>query len=252
MDAATQTATPPAIPWRITPGGERAEPYDPWMADAIGAPIRVVLVDDHQMVLDGLRAMLGAHTAQIEVVAATTDPAEAKRLITELEPDIALVDVRMRSISGLELCEELHRIAPETRTVLLSVYDDEQYLFEGLRAGAVGYLTKQVLTDELLAQLQRVIAGDIVIDPALAGRVALSAARLARGEFWAGAALGLTQRESEVLDLMVRGQSNKAIADRLILGEETIKTHVKSIYRKLDVTDRSQAVARALREGVFL
>ncbi len=222
------------------------------MDEAVGAPIRVILVDDHQMVLDGLRAMLGAHTEHIEVVAATTDPTEARRLVIEFEPDIALVDVRMRAVSGLELCEELRRIAPLTKTVLLSVYDDEQYLFEGLRAGAAGYLTKQILTDELLAQLKRVTAGDIVVDPALAGRVALSAARLERGEFWAGAGLGLTQRESEVLDLMVRGHSNRSIADRLILGEETIKTHIKSIYRKLEVTDRSQAVARALREGVFL
>lgn len=222
------------------------------MDEAVGAPIRVILVDDHQMVLDGLRAMLGAHTEHIEVVAATTDPTEARRLVIEFEPDIALVDVRMRAVSGLELCEELRRIAPLTKTVLLSVYDDEQYLFEGLRAGAAGYLTKQILTDELLAQLKRVTAGDIVVDPALAGRVALSVARLERGEFWAGAGLGLTQRESEVLDLMVRGHSNRSIADRLILGEETIKTHIKSIYRKLEVTDRSQAVARALREGVFL
>lgn len=222
------------------------------MDEAVGAPIRVILVDDHQMVLDGLRAMLGAHNEHIEVVAATTDPTEARRLVIEFEPDIALVDVRMRAVSGLELCEELRRIAPLTKTVLLSVYDDEQYLFEGLRAGAAGYLTKQILTDELLAQLKRVTAGDIVVDPALAGRVALSAARLERGEFWAGAGLGLTQRESEVLDLMVRGHSNRSIADRLILGEETIKTHIKSIYRKLEVTDRSQAVARALREGVFL
>lgn len=210
------------------------------------------MVDDHQIVIDGLRAMLSTRSDDIEVVAATTDPSDAKRLVMELSPDIAILDVRMRSMSGLELCAELRRIAPETKVVLLTVYDDEQYLFEALRSGASGYLTKQIDRDELLAQLQKVREGDTVVDPGLAGQVALSAARLNRGEFWAGAALGLTQRESQVLELMVRGQQNKAIAERLILGEETVKTHVKSIYRKLDVSDRSQAVARALRERIFL
>ena len=95
------------------------------------------------------------------------------------------------------------------------------------------------------------MVGEIVVDPALAGRVALSASRLARGEFWSGAHLGLGQRESAVLELMVQGHSNRVIASRLMLGEETIKTHVSSIYRKLGVSDRTQAVAFALREGVF-
>jgi len=225
-------------------------------AAAAGLPsvpaVRLLLVDDHQMVLDGLRAMLRPYPGEVEVVAATTDPAEALRLAPLVEADIALVDVRMRAMSGLELCAELRRRAPATHVVLLTVYDDEQYLFEGLRAGAVGYLTKQVRAEELLSELRRVLAGEIVVDPALAGRVALSAARLSRGEFWPGASLGLSQRESEVLELMVRGYPNRAIAERLVLGEETIKTHVRAIFRKLDVSDRSQAVAKALREGTFL
>jgi len=154
-------------------------------------------------------------------------------------------------MSGLELCAELLRLAPEVKVVLLTVYDDEQYLYGGLRAGAKGYLTKQVVAEELLDHVCRVLDGEIVVDPGLAGRVALSAARLDRGEFWPGAALGLSQRESEVLELIVRGKSNKNIAEDLMLGDETIKTHVRSLYRKLGVTDRAQAVAYALREGTF-
>jgi DNA-binding NarL/FixJ family response regulator len=214
--------------------------------------IRVVLVDDHQMVLDGLQSMLRSHASVIEVVAATTDPTAAVDLVADTTPDVVLVDVRMQGVSGLELCAELRAAVPSARVVLLTVYDDEQYLFEGLRAGASGYLTKQILGEELVAQLRRVLAGEIVVDPSLAGRVALTAARLHKGEFWPGAALGLSQRESEVLELMVQGHANKVIAARLVLGEETIKTHVRSIYRKLSVTDRSQAVAVALREGTFL
>jgi len=216
-----------------------------------GPPIRLLLVDDHQMVLDGLRAMLRPHAGEVEVVAATTDPTEARRLVVDSRPDVALVDVRMRSTSGLELCAELLRAAPNVKVVLLTVYDDEQYLFEGLRAGATGYLTKQVVAEELLGHLRRVLAGETVVDPGLAGKVALSAARIDRGKFWAGAALGLSQRESEVLELMVHGKTNRAIAANLILGEETIKTHVSSIYRKLGVSDRAQAVAFVLREGTF-
>ena len=228
------------------------------MAEEVDEPgghrrqIRLLLVDDHQIVLDGLTAMLRPYADRVVVVATTTDPAEARRLVVDTAPDVALVDVRMRSISGLELCKEFRRIAPATQVVLLTVYDDEQYLFEGLRAGATGYLMKQVVAEELLAHLERVLAGEIVVDPSLAGRVALSAARLHRGEFWSGAHLGLSQRESEVLELMVHGNSNRAIAARLVLGEETIKTHVRSIYRKLGVSDRAQAVAFVLREGVFL
>ncbi len=224
---------------------------DAVVAAHAGEPIRLLLVDDHQMVLDGLRAMLRPHAADIEVVAATTDPAEARRLVVDSRPDVALIDVRMRSMSGLELCAELLRLAPEVKVVLLTVYDDEQYLYEGLRAGAKGYLTKQVVAEELLDHVRRVLDGEIVVDPGLAGRVALSAARLDRGEFWPGAALGLSERESEVLELIVRGKSNKNIAEDLMLGDETIKTHVRSLYRKLGVTDRAQAVAYALREGTF-
>lgn len=215
-------------------------------------PIRLLLVDDHRMVLEGLVAMLAAHESEAVVVASTTDPAEGRRLAVELEPDVALVDVRMQTETGFELCEELARVAPSVRVVMLTVYDDEQYVLRALRSGAAGYLTKQIGAEELLAQLRRVLAGEIALDPALAGRVALSAARLTRGEFWPGAHLGLSQRESEVLALLVQGASNKAIATRLTLGEETVKTHVASILRKLDVADRTQAVAVALREGLFL
>ena len=214
--------------------------------------MRVVLVDDHQMILDGLRSMLAPHAGRIQLVLATTDAQEALRHVREDPPDVALVDVRMKHMFGLDLCAKIIEAAPEVRVVMLTVHDDEQYLFQALRSGAKGYLTKQVTAEELLAHLDRVREGEVVIEPSMAGQVAQSAARLHRGEFWPGAHLGLTQRESEVLELLVKGHSNRAIAGRLVLGEETIKTHVRGIYRKLGVSDRSQAVAFALREGLFL
>lgn len=215
-------------------------------------PIRLLLVDDHQMVLDGLGAMLAPHGGEVVVVGSCTDANEARRVAAQHRPDVALVDVRMRAMSGFELCGELLKVVPELKVVLLTVYDDEQYLFQGLRAGASGYLTKQLVAEELLAHLDRVVAGETVIDPSLAGRVALSAARLERGEFWAGARLGLSQRESAVLELMVHGHSNRAIAARLVIGEETVKSHARAIFRKLEVSDRTSAVAFAIREGIFL
>ncbi|HET9443862.1 MAG TPA: response regulator transcription factor [Acidimicrobiales bacterium] len=214
-------------------------------------PIRVVLVDDHQMVLDGLTAMLRPHGDEVEIVAQLTDPSLAVGEVSRLQPDVVLLDVRLKGVSGLDVCQELRARAPASRVVFLTVYDDEQYLFQALRAGASGFLLKRVTAAELVGHLQRVLEGEVVVDPALAGRVALSAARLQSGEYWPGAHLGLTQRESEVLELMVRGLSNRAIAKQLVVGEETVKTHVRSIYRKLEATDRAQAIAAALREGVF-
>ena len=214
-------------------------------------PVRVLLVDDHQVVLEGLASMLASQSARVAILGATTDPDEAARLAGELEPDVLLLDVRLRGASGLDLGKELMRQHPGLKVVFFTVYDDEQYLFQAMRVGAAGFLLKTTTAPELATHLERVMEGDIAIDPALAGRVAMTAAHLQSGEFWPGARLGLTQRESEVLELMVRGLSNRAIGQRLYIGEETVKTHARGVYRKLEVSDRAQAIAAALREGIF-
>jgi DNA-binding NarL/FixJ family response regulator len=217
------------------------------MTDAI----RVVLVDDHQMVIDGLKAMLGRHADRIRVVGEARTRGEALAAVRAHEPEMALLDIRLSGESGLDVCADILDHCPKVKVVFLTVYDDEQYLFQALRAGAVGFLLKRVEGEELVAHLQRVREGVVVIDPLLAGRVAESAARLHRGEFWPGAHLGLTQRESEVLAFVVAGLTNRAVASRLVISEETVKSHTRAIYRKLGVDDRTQAVAAALREGLF-
>jgi DNA-binding NarL/FixJ family response regulator len=214
-------------------------------------PVRLLLVDDHQVVLEGLASMLASQSRRVVIAAATTEADEALRLTAERLPDVVLLDVRLRGASGLDLCAELVRRHPGIKVVFFTVYDDEQYLFQALRVGAAGFLLKTTTGPELADQLDRVMDGDVAVDPALAGRVAMTAARLQSGEFWPGARLGLTQRESEVLGLIVRGLSNRAIALRLSIGEDTVKTHVRGILRKLEVSDRAQAVAVALREGIF-
>jgi len=214
-------------------------------------PVRVVLVDDHEMVLQGLKAMLARFTGRVRVVGEAGEADEAERLVAALEPDVVLCDVRLRGSSGLDLCRRLVERHHGRRVVLLSVYDDEQYLFQALRVGAAGYLLKRVGGAELVDHLERVHAGETVVDPGLAGRAAVSAARLASGQFWPGARLGLSQRESEVLSLLVAGLSNQAIAARLVVGAETVKSHMRAVYRKLGIADRAGAVAVALREGIF-
>jgi len=216
-----------------------------------GPPIRLVIVDDHQMVLDGLKAMLGPYAGQVEIVGEASDPGGVVGLVTRLAPDAVLLDVRLRGASGLDLCGEILAARPACKVVFLTVYDDEQYLYQALRVGAAGFLLKRIRGAELVDYLRRIHEGEVLIDPSLAGRVALSAARLHSGEFWPGAHLGLTQRESEVLSLLVAGLSNRAIAAKLVVSEETVKTHSRGIYRKLGVSDRAAAVTVALREGVF-
>ncbi|MDQ3932516.1 MAG: response regulator transcription factor [Actinomycetota bacterium] len=203
------------------------------------------------MVIDGLKAMLSRYPHEVVVVGEARTRDETLAVAREADPDVVLLDVRLKGDSGLDLCTEILRYKPRCRVVFLTVYDDEQYLFQALRVGAAGFLLKRVDGEELVGHLRQVREGVIVIDPTLAGRVALSAARLHRGEFWSGAHLGLTQRESEVLALLVAGRSNRAIAAELVVSEETVKSHTRSIYQKLAVSDRAQAVAVALREGLF-
>jgi DNA-binding NarL/FixJ family response regulator len=215
------------------------------------AAMRLVLVDDHEMVLQGLTAML-AHFSDQDVIAGTaTTYDDALAVIAETRPDVVLCDVRLGRASGIDLCQAINASYPGVSVVLLTVYDDEHYLFQALRVGAAGYILKRVDAAELVGHLRRARDGETVVDPALAGRVALSAARIHAGDFWPGAHLGLTQRESEVLELLVAGHSNKAIAATLVISEDTVKSHLRGLYRKLEVTERAGAVSVALREGVF-
>lgn len=214
-------------------------------------PLRIVLVDDHEMVIAGLKAMLSPFRGRVRVVGEAIGADQAVSMVASLTPDIILCDVRMQGASGLDLCRQLRERDPNYKVVLLSVYDDEQYLFQALRAGASGYLLKKISGEELVRQLELAHTGTTVIDAALAGRAVDTAARLQSDEFWPGARHGLTHRESEVLSLMVTGLSNRGIATRLVVSDETIKSHLRSIYRKLGVGDRTGAVATALREGIF-
>jgi DNA-binding NarL/FixJ family response regulator len=221
------------------------------MVMPVTGPVRLVLVDDHAMVIEGLKAMLGGFQSRVRVVGQAVGVERAVKVIDSLDPDVVLCDVRMQGSSGLDLCLALRQRDPERKIVMLSVYDDEQYLFQALRVGAAGYLLKSINSDELVRQLECVRNGETAIDSGLAARAVDTAARLQRDEFWPGARHGLTQRESEILSYMVTGLSNRGIAKKLVIGDETVKSHLRSIYRKLAVSDRTSAVATALREGIY-
>ncbi len=221
------------------------------MVAVVTGPVRLVLVDDHEMVIEGLKAMLAGFKNRVRVVGQAVGADRALKVVESLDPDVVLCDVRMKDSSGLDVCLALHQRDPQRKIVMLSVYDDEQYLFQALRVGASGYLLKSIGSQELVRQLELVRDGETAIDPEMAARSVDTAARMQRDEFWPGARQGLTPRESEILSYMVTGLSNRGIAKKLVIGDETVKSHLRSIYRKLEVTDRTSAVAAALREGIY-
>jgi Response regulator containing a CheY-like receiver domain and an HTH DNA-binding domain len=211
--------------------------------------IRILIVDDHRMVREGLIAML--RDTKIDVVGEAETIAEALEEIDAKNPEAVLLDVRLQGQSGLTACREMTEKHPDVAVVFLTVYEDAQYVFEALRAGAKGYMLKRASADDIVNVLEQVRAGETIVDPGLAGKIAVRASHLAPGRLWPGAELGITQRESEVLRAMVDGLNNKAVAEQLVISEDTVKTHVRSIFRKLGVTDRAQAVSVTLRGDIF-
>jgi len=214
-----------------------------------GERIRVLIVDDHQMVRAGLRAML--RDTKVEIVGEAANLEGALAEIDEHAPDAVLLDVRLQGQSGLEACRVITQKHPGLAVVFLTVYEDEQYVFEALRAGAKGYMLKRASPEDIVRVLEEVGRGETIVDPALTGQIARRAAQVRPGHIWPGSEMGLTQRESEVLRTMVDGLNNRAIAEALVISEDTVKTHVRAIFRKLGVTDRARAVSVALREGIF-
>jgi len=216
-----------------------------------GSVMRVAMVDDHEMVVHGVKAMLSHFPDDVTLCGTATSLDDVMSLVTAERPDVLLCDMRLGKDSGLDVCRRVKAADRNVHVVFLTVYEDEQYLYQALRVGASGYVLKRVDGAELVEHLRRVMDGDVVIDPTMAGRIAMSAARIASGEFWPGADLGFTQRESEVLSLLVANHSNKGIAAKLVVSEDTVKTHIRGLYRKMGVSDRGGAIAAALREGLF-
>jgi DNA-binding NarL/FixJ family response regulator len=214
-------------------------------------PVRVVLVNDEQIIIDGLRTMLASHREQVKVVGRVLASEDLASTIPDLGAEVVLVDLHIQGASGLELAARLLADRPPFRLVIFTDDSEERRLFEALRLGVSGYLLKSLNAVQLADHLVRVADGQVVIDPMMATRIALRGAHFGGAEMWPGSQLSLSQRESQVIALLVEGLSNRLIAAQLVVGEETVKTHLRSIYRKLGVNDRSHAVATVMHLGIF-
>jgi DNA-binding NarL/FixJ family response regulator len=207
-------------------------------------PLRVLVADDHPLFRRGLRALLEAASA-IEVVGDVADGEEVVRLSLETRPDVVVMDIRMPALNGIEATRRILQAHPETRVLVLTMFEDDDSVFAAMRAGARGYLLKGSDQDEVLRAIRTVGAGGAIFGPAIAARLVayFSAKRSA-------AFPQLTGREREVLELLASGSSNQAIARHLALSLKTVRNHVSTIFNKLRVADRDEAISKARDAGL--
>jgi DNA-binding NarL/FixJ family response regulator len=208
-------------------------------------PIRVLLVDDHQVVRRGLRTFLEVQD-DIEVVGEAADGAEGVARAEELHPDVVLMDVKMPGTDGIDALKRLRELGNPARVLIVTSFTEQRTVVPALRAGARGYVYKDIDPDALAGAIRSVHAGHVLLQPEVAG------ALLAEDDHGGGTGRGgtLTEREREVLGLIADGRSNREIARALVLSEKTVKTHVSNILMKLDLADRTQAALWAVRHGL--
>jgi DNA-binding NarL/FixJ family response regulator len=212
--------------------------------------IRVLLADDEAIVRDGLRAIVDLED-DLEVVAEAADGGDAVELARTHSPDVALIDVRMPRIDGLEATRRLLELARPPKVLVLTTFDRNEYVYEAMKAGASGFLLKDVRRGQLTDAIRSVVAGDTLIAPAITRRLIEEFCRRPSLQEAARSELAeLTPRELEVLTLIGRGMSNREIAAALVVAETTVKTHVARILSKLDLHDRAQAVVVAYETGL--
>jgi DNA-binding NarL/FixJ family response regulator len=214
--------------------------------------IRIVLVDDEQMVRQGLRMILESED-DLEVVGEAGDGPTAVELARRLDPDVVLMDIQMPGMNGLDATRAIVAFGREdsSRVLVLTTFDLDEYVYEALRAGASGFLLKRTPAADLVAGVRVVAAGDALLSPSVTKRLIGEFARRPAGDRPAPDVLDeLTDREREVLGLVAHGLSNREIAEKLFLSEGTVKTHIKRIFFKLDLRDRTQAVILAYNVGL--
>ncbi len=219
------------------------------MSDA--AAIRVLLVDDQALFREGLRTLLSVQPG-IQVVGEAADGEQAIQQVARLKPDVVLMDLQMPRLDGVQATRRLKESHPECRVIVLTTFDDDEYVFEGLRAGAVGYLLKDVPSEKLVEAIQAAARGESFLQPSVAAKVVAEFSRLASAvPRPSPLAEPLSPRELQVLRLIASGATNREIAAKLVLAEGTVKNHVTSILGKLGVRDRTQAALKARELGLL-
>lgn len=214
--------------------------------------ITILLVDDQRLMRDGLRTLLELE-ADLTVVGEAGTGEEALLQYTALQPAIVLMDVRMPGMDGVEATRRLCAQWPAAKIIILTTFDEDEYIFEGLRAGALGYLLKAISGDELANAIRKVAAGQALIDPAVTRKLVTEFARLAPPQRSpnTGLAEPLSEREIAILRFVAQGLSNREIAERLHLAEGTVKNYVTSLLGKIGVRDRTQAALRGRELGIL-
>ena len=214
--------------------------------------IKVLIADDHQVVREGLSAILRTKE-EIEVVGEVKDGAEAVEQARRLKPDVILMDISMPGMNGVEATRQIKREQPEIGVVVLTMYDEEEYIYDLVKAGATGYLLKDSDSSQIVKAIKTVARGESLIHPSVASKILHEFSSLAQGKSQPvkKKAQELSDREIEVLKLVAEGKTNKEIANVLNLSEKTIKNHVRNIFHKLQVYDRTQAAMHGLRKGLI-
>jgi DNA-binding NarL/FixJ family response regulator len=217
----------------------------------VNEPIRVLIADDQRVIREGLSMVLGL-MPDVDIVGAAADGAEAVAMSADLHPDVVLMDLRMPRCDGVEATRLLREREPATRVVVLTTYADDRSVLDALRAGARGYLTKDAGGAEIREALQHVLDDHAVIDPIVQRHVidAIATVPAARADTPRGLPDGLTAREAEVLSLIAAGLSNAEIAERLVVSEGTVKSHINHLLAKTGARDRAQAVGYAYQHGL--
>ncbi|MDI6858399.1 MAG: response regulator transcription factor [Dehalococcoidia bacterium] len=210
--------------------------------------IRIILADDHTLVREGTRERLERED-DFQVVGEASNGEEAVRLVTQLKPDVAIVDIAMPRLNGIDATKQIKEAHPATAVLVLSAYDNDQYIYAVLEAGASGYLLKNVQGRQLVDAIHDVHAGEVVLDPHVARKVVRWFSSLSKGERMEKLPEHFSDRELEVLKLAAKGMSNKEIAAELSLSVRTVQSHLANIFDKLGVNSRTEAVLCALKEG---
>lgn len=213
-------------------------------------PIRLLLADDHAVVRSGLRLLLEAQP-DMAIIGEAEDGEGAIRRTADLQPDVVLMDIEMPGMNGIEATRRIKAQSPRTAVLALTMYEDDQYFFEMLRAGASGYVPKRAAPDELASAIRAVSRGEVFLHPSLAGRLVQDYLLRRDVEEQEPPADDLTPREQEVLTLIAEGLSNNEIADQLVISAKTVDRHRENIMRKLNLHNRVDLVKYALRKGLI-
>jgi DNA-binding NarL/FixJ family response regulator len=219
---------------------------EPDEGGTLNGVVRILVADDHPLVRDGIRAALSLD-AGLEVVAEASDGQEAVQLAKSLHPDVVIMDVRMPRLGGIRATREITAAAPDTRVVILTVEETQARVGEAIQAGAAGYLVKDVDARELNRAVHLAAAGSAVIHPSLTRQFLEEIRHLTRDEHGVAS---LSAREVEVLQMVAYGSTNRQVADALRISPQTVKTYLERIFTKLGVSDRTRAVAVALKHGI--